>query len=121
MSEIYWIITLGKVSTMLWVIAGALGFAIFFIALFDFFCLTDCEDERAERHFKSIKKLLAPFIISLLLAVFCPSTNQLYVIYGVGGTIDYLQGNETAKQLPDKVVKCLDKWADEALEENNKQ
>lgn len=46
----------------------------------------------------------------------------MYMIYGVGGTIDYLKDNETAKQLPDKVIVALDKYIDslnEDKEENN--
>lgn len=33
------------------------------------------------------------------------------------GTIDYVKSNETAKQLPDKCVKALDKWVDNLNEE----
>ena len=32
--------------------------------------------------------------------------------------IDYIKSNETAKQLPDKCIKALDKWADNINEEN---
>ena len=39
-------------------------------------------------------------------------TNEALMIYCVGGTIDYVKSNETAKQLPDKCIKALDKWAD---------
>lgn len=42
------------------------------------------------------------------------------MIYGVGGTIDYIKDNPTAKQLPDKYFKILDKWADEQLEKEKK-
>ena len=34
------------------------------------------------------------------------------MIYGIGGTIDYIKSNETAKQLPDKCIKALDKLVD---------
>lgn len=44
----------------------------------------------------------------------------MYLIYGVGGTIDYLKDNETAKQLPDKVVIALDKYID-SLNEDKKE
>ena len=36
----------------------------------------------------------------------------------IGGTIDYIKSNDTAKQLPDKCIKALDKWADNINEEN---
>ena len=53
------------------------------------------------------------------MAVFTPSTKDLYAIYGIGGVIDYVQSNETAKQLPDKAIEALDKWIDETNKENN--
>ena len=53
------------------------------------------------------------------MAVITPSTKDLYAIYGIGGVIDYVQSNETAKQLPDKTIKALDKWLDEMNKENN--
>ena len=43
--------------------------------------------------------------------------NDALLIYGVGGTIDYVKSNETAKQLPDKYIKALDKWVDNLNEE----
>ena len=62
---------------------------------------------------KTAKRLLVTAIISAVLTVFIPSEKQMYAIYGIGGTIDYIKGNEKAKQLPDKVVDALDKWLDE--------
>lgn len=50
--------------------------------------------------------------------IFIPTTNEALLIYGVGGTIDYVKSNKTAKQLPDKCIKALDKWADNINEEN---
>lgn len=51
-------------------------------------------------------------IISTLVITFVPSKSQLYIIYGVGGTIDYLKDNPTAKELPDKCIKALNIWVD---------
>lgn len=42
----------------------------------------------------------------------------MLMIYGVDGTIEYLESNETAKQLPDKSIEALDKLLDEYLNEN---
>lgn len=58
-------------------------------------------------------------ILLIGVAVFTLSTKSMYMIYGVGGTIDYLKENETAKQLPDKVVMALDKWVDSQIEDEN--
>ena len=56
-------------------------------------------------------------IISTLVIIFILS--QLYIIYGVGGTIDYLKDNPTAKELPDKCIKALDTWVDNLNKEGD--
>ena len=58
------------------------------------------------------------FVVSIICNVFIPTKNEALMIYGVGGTIDYIKSNDTAKQLPDKCIKALDKWADNINEEN---
>lgn len=61
---------------------------------------------------KSLKCILPMTIISAILYLFIPTTNEALLIYGVGGTIDYIQANPTARKLPDKCVQALDKWVD---------
>jgi hypothetical protein len=62
---------------------------------------------------KKLWVICVPFLIVFtLIKVFVPTTNEAFVIYGVGGTIDYIKSNPTAKQLPDKCVKALDRWVD---------
>ena len=65
---------------------------------------------------KFLKISIPVAIISLMGLVFIPTTKEAYMIWGVGGTIDYLKSNDTAKKLPDKAIKALDKWADSFLE-----
>ena len=48
-------------------------------------------------------------------------TNESLMIYCVGGTIDYVKSNKTAKQLPDKCVKALDKYLDNLTKEENQK
>ena len=116
MKELYWITVLGNISilativlvivSLLWIIIG-MGLVI------------TCNGDDNENDRKKLnglsKKLVLPTIISLLLSVFIPSTNELITIYGVGGAIDYVMENPSAKQLPDKCFKVLNKWADEKL------
>lgn len=67
----------------------------------------------------NILKVCTPiFIVSILLSIFTPSKNQLYMIFGVGPIIDNIQESEVAKQLPDKTLHVLDKWCDNYLEHN---
>ena len=37
------------------------------------------------------------------------------LIYGVGGTLDYVQSNEKIQQLPDKVVDAIDLFIEDYL------
>ena len=66
------------------------------------------------------KFIIIGWIITIfvgLIGIFIPSERQMYLIYGVGGTLDYLKENPTAQQLPDKYIKVLDKIADDYLTE----
>lgn len=63
------------------------------------------------------KRFIFVTIIACLINFFIPTTNEALMVYGIGGTIDYIKSNETAKQLPDKCIKALDKWVDNLNEE----
>lgn len=39
------------------------------------------------------------------------------MIYGLGGTIDYIESNKTAQGLPDKFIQALDKYLDKELKD----
>lgn len=66
------------------------------------------------------KRCAIVFFVSVFMNLFIPTTNEALLIYGVGGTIDYIKSNDTAKQLPTKCIKALDKWV-ENLNEEKKQ
>lgn len=74
------------------------------------------DDEGDNACFKRIKKCFITAVVSVVLSgiglVFVPKTNEALLIYGVGTTIDYVDNNETIKQLPDKAVQALDKYLD---------
>lgn len=57
-------------------------------------------------------------VLGVVMAIFIPSKKNLLIIYGVGGTIDYLKENKDANKIPDKCVKALDKYLDDALKED---
>ena len=65
------------------------------------------------------KRCAIAFFVSVFINLFIPTTNQALLIYGVGGTIDYIKSNDTSKQLPDKCVKALDKWVENLIKEEN--
>lgn len=113
MSELYWITVLGRISC----ITGILS-AVSFIALVVLIvaCIVAYFDDSTSvedsKKVVKITKIVGIFAISItVLTIFVPSTKQALLIYGVGGTVDYIRQNPTAKQLPDKCIKVLDKWA----------
>ena len=116
MSEIYWITVLGNLSNLFIVMCVCFGLATSGIVL----CMVlETYEEDRKPFYKWIRRCGIAFIITSIMAVFTPSKQDLYAIYGIGGVIDYVQSNETAKQLPDKTIKALDKWLDEMNKENN--
>lgn len=132
MNEIYWITRLEGISTFFGLSAlfsAAIAIILFVIAI-DNKSDADIYDEGSKTwklHINIYKKCsywakrcVIILIILSFINIFIPTTNEALLIYGVGGTIDYIKSNGTAKQLPDKCIKALDKWVD-SLNEDNKQ
>ena len=67
---------------------------------------------------KMFKGSMFAIVLGVVMAIFIPSKKNLLIIYGVGGTIDYLKENKDANKIPDKCVKALDKYLDDALKED---
>lgn len=65
-------------------------------------------------------KMFAALCVTSLFVIFVPSKDDMYVIYGVGKTIDYLKENPDAKNLPDKTVEFLNVVMDEYIDEHKK-
>lgn len=112
-SDMYWITRLSSIHDafifvfIIAVIAAVLTGII--ISLFS-------DNEYDSACFKHVKKYFITAIVSVVLSgiglVFVPKTNEALLIYGVGTTIDYVDNNETIKQLPYKAVQALDKYLD---------
>lgn len=125
MSEIYWLTRVDTLNTLFgWmigipVIVGVLMFVAFLISM------GDLRDEEINENWLSFKKyckkfrniFLPVFIVGILGIGFCPTKNDMLLIYGVGGSIDYLRNNPTAQKLPDKCIEALDAWVDELFPE----
>ena len=121
MSELYWITVLGNISAVS--ISILIGLAFLWAGIVIGFAVSsssDPFDTEMRDKLKSVsKKLVLPTIIFLLLSIFIPSSRELMAIYGIGGVIDYVQENPDAKQLPDKYIKVLNKWADDELKNDS--
>lgn len=125
MFEIYWLTRVDTLNTLFgWMIAipvvvGIVMFIAFLISM------ENIRSEEVDENWLSFKKyckkfrnvLLPVFIVGILGTGFCPTKNDMLLIYGVGGSIDYLRNNPTAQKLPDKCIEALDAWVDELFPE----
>ena len=122
MNEVYWITRLDAICKFL--TATAIVSFLIAMALIVFVCNRyemDVESLDYKRYLKYSKVCILVTIVSCVINIFIPTTNQALFIHGVGGTIDYIKSNDTAKQLPDKCVKALDKYLDNINKEEEKQ
>ena len=133
MNEIYWITRFDGICVFLTLIAVFSVIAtvvLFFIGLLkrgdaDIYregsqtFEQNIETSKMCLHFA--KRCAIIFFVSVFINFFIPTTNEALLIYGVGGTIDYIKSNDTAKQLPDKCVKALDKYLDNITKEENQK
>lgn len=123
MSELYWITRLDSFCGILLFIFIVSGIAIPILII----GLYNAYEEEDKEIFKIVKKALKitvpVFILSICINLFTPTTKEAYMIYGVGGTIDYIKSDSVASKLPHKVIVALDKYL-EILgnnEQNNKK
>ena len=136
MNEVYWITRLDAICNFLSTVAVVCFMISVVIGIFvmcNKFEADDYEEggkyynyyiQRFKMFLSYFKRFIFVTIIAGLINFFIPTTNEALMIYGIGGTIDYVKSNETAKQLPDKCIKALDKWADnmnEEKQENKKE
>ena len=127
MNEIYWITRLDLISGWLVAFAVITGILTFVSACFYLGDRSDYEKYGCERDkrwmgffSKLFKILLASFFFFVTSSIFIPTTREALMIFGVGGTIDYIKSNETINELPDKCVKALDAWVDSLTENESK-
>lgn len=116
MNEIYWLTRLDDVKILIGFIIGfAVTMLIFGISTMGFNFDRYYDDEKLKYNMgKKITIINSIIVIVFSIGTcFIPNTNEAYMIYGLGGTIDYVKSNEIAKQLPDKCIIALDKYLEE--------
>ena len=133
MNEIYWITRLTCICdflTAVAVISFLISATMAIFAMCNKFEANDYEEggkyynyyiQRFKMFLSYFKRFIFVTIIAGLINFFIPTTNEALMIYGIGGTIDYIKSNETAKQLPDKYIKALDKWVENLTKEENQK
>jgi hypothetical protein len=116
MSEIYWITRLDSIVNaseliaIFGIVLSGLAFVIFAI---------DMSDENKKMISFWQKGFIICSVTTLLAgisSIFVPTSKDAMLIFGVGGTIDYIKSNETIKQIPDKCINALDAWVDSLTE-----
>lgn len=126
MNELYWLTTLSNVckASVVLLTISVLALVVLSFVYFggEYYDVCDDVDKLKFSAWKKwFKAACITFAVSFLLLVFIPSERQLYLIYGVGGTIDYIKENDTSKQIPDKTIRCLDKLMDEYLNDKKEK
>ena len=98
---------------------------LFFVSLLALIILTviycnygKYDEEEKKSTISVIKKVFICFVLSCIFSIFVPDSEQMMKIYGIGGTIDYLKSNETAKQIPDKCIKAIDLYIDSQIKDS---
>lgn len=122
MNEIYWITRCDDISFffgLISVICGVLSSIALFVMCVEFFDGYD-EGNICHRCINFMKFSIPAFLLSMAINVFVPTTKDAMLIFGVGGTIDYIKSNETINQLPDKCVNALEAWVDSLTENESK-
>lgn len=117
MSELYWLGVLGNLGDLGGAIA-VLSFLVFIALGFCFFLSSENDLEPSPFIKKVFKGSIFAIVLGVVMEIFIPSQKNLLIIYGEGGTIDYLKENKDANKIPDKCVKELDKYLDDALKED---
>lgn len=117
MSELYWLGVLGSLHDIGGAIAVVSLLVCVALGFWFFMCSTDGE-EPSPIIKKEFKGSIYAIVFGIFITLFIPSQKNLLIIYGVGGTIDYLKENKDANKIPDKCIKALDKYLDDALMED---
>lgn len=116
MSELYWLTRLEYIQNFLVIVMSVSAIALFIT--FIMWLMSDYVEE-AKSMLKWVISSFVTLVISSLIFVFVPTTKEAVLIWGVGSTIDYLQENETAKQLPDKCINALNDWVESLSDPKN--
>lgn len=114
MKEIYFLTRLSELSHVLEILEliCVIVLTVFIAGLFVEGALSVRDSEFPGWAKKWVSATIAVLSVALVLDFFIPNRNDILLIYGLGGTIDYVQSNDKAKQLPDKAVEALNRYLD---------
>ena len=117
MNEIYWIQRLDFINVLIGTILILSIVAIIALIIVSILIQVDAYDEDDRLKAKSFwKATIITSIVTMMVSVgygFIPTKQDMYEIYAIGGTIEYVRNSDEVKQLPEKTVKALNMWLDE--------
>lgn len=120
MTELYWITRFDYIQGFLIAFLILVGCVIIVATIG--FCADCGSTNESPKSIKVLKWTIPSFAIALSILCFIPSTKEAMMIYGIGGTIDYIKSNDKAKELPDKCIDALTRYVDSIEpEKTNKQ
>lgn len=126
MIELYWITRFDTIHTI-GIIITIISLIVFIICWMvsistDEWTGEDCCTEKQKQKLrKGSCYTIISFFFGLSLWTFVPTEKEALMIWGIGGTVDYLKSNPTARKLPDKYIVALDKWVDSLNKPKNKE
>lgn len=121
MEAMYWITRLDAIYCTIEALLffGIIG-TIFYVAVKIAYKVKSLDKDE----FCVYRRYFVPFVvilpISILGLIFVPNTNDALIIYGVGGTLEWIKENNNAKQIPDKAVEALNLYLDNIMEQQSK-
>ena len=118
MKLIYFAKVLDGLNTLSWI--GVTLFGILLVAAFICF-MAEIECEAEAKAVRWIRNCVIGLFSFGLLTVLCPTKREFFEIYGIGKTIEYVESNEKAQRLPDKVINILDAWLEDYLKDEQKK
>lgn len=111
-SQMYWLTRMDAIKDFFLLTFSICAVALFVLGVISIVVTDGYLTNLKPRIRHILTSFLAVGIVNIVLYHFTPTTNETLLIYGVGTTIDYVDNNDTIKQLPDKTVKALKKYLD---------
>ena len=111
MTEIYWLTRLDAVcivSLVVFLVCTIWSMVCIVVAAMD--------DDSFRDTITRLKWVFVADVLALLSLLFVPDTKDAFVIYGLGITKDWIENNESAKEIPQKAIDALDKYLGEKSE-----
>jgi hypothetical protein len=107
--QVYWLIVLVNFGMFLGIVSVGAIITSFIILIASFIEGDYWSDGKVKAVKKNAKIIFVIGIIMLFITVFIPSKKDIVTMYIVPAVTQ----NETIKEIPDKLVKLLDKWLEE--------